>query len=272
MKRLKDKRCLWILFPLSLVGACVDSMMFYPPAASYRDNPNLLHIPLSKEVSVAAVYLPPESETDFVLLFSHGNAEDLGHCGPFLSLCRQHGFGVFSYDYRGYGISGGKATERNTYQDIEAAYDYLTGALGVSPQRILIHGRSIGSGPSVYLASGKPAAGLIIEGGFSYASKVVLPLALPLGPYPNADRLRKVRLPILIIHGTQDSIIPFAHARELYAKANKPKHLLPVEGAGHNDLLQTAGAEYWDVLKQFAERVKKESSSVAGLGFEPAQE
>lgn len=244
------------------VFSCADSMMFQPPKASYRDTEAVLKVPVTGREQISAVYLSC-SDSKYVVLFSHGNAEDLGGCGSFLQLYARHGFSVFGYDYRGYGTSGGRASEGNTYRDIEAAYDYLVDELKVPPKCILVHGRSIGSGPAVYLASRRTVGGLIIESGFSYASRVALPFALPFGPYPNVDRLVDVNVPVLVIHGMRDRVISFAHGQELYARVKGPKRCLWVEDAGHNNLLRTAGEAYWEHLKQFAAMVEAHQSRAA---------
>ncbi len=90
---------------------------------------------------------------------SHGNAEDLGDDRDWLELLRSTGFGVFAYDYEGYGTSGGKPTEKSVYADELAAYEYLTGSLHVPSNRVVIMGRSVGTGPAIYLAARRPSAG-----------------------------------------------------------------------------------------------------------------
>jgi alpha-beta hydrolase superfamily lysophospholipase len=154
------------------VCSCADRLIFHPPYPSYTRRDDLLIIPVTPKENIAAMYRPA-NPNGFVLLFSHGNAEDIGQNEEFFKLANQHGFGVFAYDYRGYGLSNGHPGEKNTYQDITAAYRYLTETLQVPPQRIIIYGRSVGSGPSVWLATQKSAAGLILEGPFVSAFRVV---------------------------------------------------------------------------------------------------
>ena len=115
---------------------------------------------------------------------------------------RALGFSVFAYDYHGYGTSGGKATEQNAYEDIDAAYNYLTQVLKVPPDRIIAHGRSLGGAVAIDLASRKPLGGLVVESSFVSAFRVVTGYRIfPFDKFRNADKIRQVRCPVLIIHG-----------------------------------------------------------------------
>ncbi|MHC5161599.1 MAG: alpha/beta hydrolase, partial [Planctomycetota bacterium] len=146
---------LLLLFNIFIPLTYADSLIFYPPEASYLDNSKIIKIEVENDESISAIYVPnPNSQ--YTLLFSHGNAEDIGQNLPFFKLCCENGFSVFAYDYRGYGTSDGQPTEFNTYNDILAAYNYLTEDLKTDPNNIVVHGRSVGSGPSCFLASRKP--------------------------------------------------------------------------------------------------------------------
>lgn len=237
--------CLYVMF-------VADRMIFLPPPASYQDMPNLVKLTTEDGLRIAALYLPNPNATH-TILFSHGNAEDIGQLRPYAEELNQAGFGVFAYDYRGYGLSQGTPTENGSYKDIAAAYAYLTNELAIAPQRILVMGRSIGSGPSTYLAATQPTGGLILENAFTSILRVVLPFPLlPFDKFPNIERIPSVRAPVFIIHAQQDTIIPPAHGKELFAAANEPKQHWWVEKAGHNDLTEVAGEEYFERLKAFS--------------------
>lgn len=244
-----------LIICLLLLNSCVNKLMYYPPPASYSDTADTLKLKTQDGAWISAVYLPAAPKS-YVLLFSHGNAEDIGQNTHFFERCRQNGFGVFAYDYRGYGTSDGTPSEQKTYRDIEAAYDYLVNTLNIEPNKIIIHGRSIGSGPSTYLASRKPAAGLILESPFMSAFRVVDAVSfVPFSPYNNLARIKQVRCPVLIIHGTHDNVIPFRHGQRLYEAASSPKMNFWVQGAGHNNLLYVAGKDYWDTLQAFEQMI-----------------
>ncbi|WP_298436397.1 alpha/beta hydrolase [Geobacter sp.] len=242
-----------LAYGISAVCAALfaDRIIFQPPAPSYRTLPGAVGLAAGDGVPLSAVYLP-NSSARFTILYSHGNGEDLGNVLPFLQELREHGYAVFSYDYRGYGTSGGRPTEAGTYADIEAAYAYLRGTLGIPSERIVLHGYSVGCGPAIDLAVRHPVGGLIVESGFTSAFRVVtrIPL-LPFDRYPNIDKMGRLTVPLLVVHGTLDRIIPISHGRRLYGSAPGPKRFVPIAGGGHWDLRAVAGERYWEALRDF---------------------
>lgn len=231
-----------------------DGMIFQPPPATYdaRRLP-VARVAAEDGVPVAVLHLP-HPRADYTVLYSHGNAEDLGMALPGLEALRDAGFSVVAYDYRGYGASGGgRPTSRGVLRDAEAVYRHVTGTLGVPPSRVIAYGYSVGSGPAVHLAARHPLAGLVVENGFVSAFRVVTraPL-LPFDRFPNLRDVRRVRAPVLVIHGTVDRVIPVSHGRLLYEAAPGPKSALWVEGAGHTDVAAVAGPRYARALREFA--------------------
>ena len=195
------------------------------------------------------------------LPFSHGNAEDLGFDLPYLRELWNAGFNVLAYDYRGYGRSDVKPSEKGLYRDIEAAYAHLTGPLGIPPEKIIVLGRSLGSGPSVHLAATRPVGGLILESAFISAFRVVIPFPFfPFDQFPNLKRLPQVKCPLLVIHGTQDEVIATRHGRKLYESYHGPKQCFWVEGAGHNDLFPIADEAYLRALRNFSNELDSSKS------------
>ncbi|MBI4409700.1 MAG: alpha/beta hydrolase [Gemmatimonadetes bacterium] len=228
-----------------------ERALFQPPPATYRADQDIIHLSTADGVRLAALWLPNPGAA-FTILYSHGNAEDLGWSRPALEELRELGFAVFAYDYRGYGLSEGRPSERGAYLDIEAAYQHVTRALGVPAERIIVHGLSLGGGPSVLLAATRPVAGLILESTFTTAFRVVTRVPLfPIDRFRNLQRLRRVHCPVLVIHGTDDEVIPFSHGPRLFAAAPEPRRRLWVEGATHNDLRVVAGAAYERALVEF---------------------
>ncbi|MCI0356293.1 MAG: alpha/beta hydrolase, partial [Acidobacteria bacterium] len=213
--------------------------------------------PGSDGVLFSALYLPNPGAR-YTLLFTHGNAEDIGHNFDYLERMQAAGFSVFAWDYRGYGTSEGRPSEQALYQDSEAAYEYLTTTLKVPPDRIIPLGRSLGGAAATHIAANRPVAALILESTFVSGQRMLAPVRIfPFDRYLNLERLRRIRCPVLVIHGTADYTIPFHHGETLFAAANHPKQSWWVAGASHNDLYYTAGAEYAKQLREFAAWVEQ---------------
>jgi abhydrolase domain-containing protein 17 len=230
-----------------------DRQLFQPQPATYRDTSDILKLAAPNGETISTLYLTHPA-AQYTLLYSHGNAQDLGDIRPILRELRTLKFNILAYDYRGYGTSQGKPSETNAYQDIQTAYAFLTEQRQIKGDRIILLGQSIGSGPSVYLATQKPIAGLIIQSGFVSAFRIVVPFPLlPFDKFPNRDHLAQVHAPVLIVHGTQDQLIPFWHAQELYKAAAQPKTLLSIQGAGHNDVNEVGGAQYLRAIQTFVQ-------------------
>jgi alpha-beta hydrolase superfamily lysophospholipase len=212
-----------------------DRLMFQPHPSSYGDGKDILKVRTASGRKISAIYFPNVSAR-YTLLVSHGNAEDLGDDREWLQDLRRAGFSVFAFDYEGYGTSEGKPTEQALYDDEFAAYDYLALNLATPPDRILIYGRSIGGGPAIHLAARRPAAGLILQSAFVSAFRVLtrVPL-LFFDKFPNSREIRHVHCPVLVMHGTADSVIAPWHGDELFRRANEPKQFFAIQGADHND-------------------------------------
>ncbi|MDY6804185.1 MAG: alpha/beta hydrolase [Cyanobacteriota bacterium] len=230
-----------------------DRLIFLPRPSSYSDNGDFIDLTSGAGVKITGLYLP-NPQARYTILYSHGNAEDLGDILPRLRDLRDIGFAVFSYDYRGYGLSEGRPTVGGAYEDINAAYDYLRQELKVPAERIIVYGRSVGSGPSVDLASRMPVAGLVVESGFVSAFRVGIPVPLyPFDKFPNINKIDKVDAPVLIMHGDADEVIPFSHAKQLFAEAGEPKLSMWIAGGGHNNFLEVARDRYVEKMQEFVE-------------------
>ncbi|MDS3861913.1 alpha/beta hydrolase [Thermosynechococcaceae cyanobacterium BACA0444] len=213
-----------------------DQMIFQPQAPSYEITSEFIQIPVTNQEFITALYLP-NPQAQWTILYSHGNAEDLGDIRPFLNQLRAWGFNIFAYDYRGYGQSSGVPGETHAYRDALVAYTYLTQTLKIPPNRIILYGRSLGGGVATHLATEVEAAALVLESTFTSAFQVVSPIPIfPFDKFTNLSKLPQIQIPILIIHGDADEVIPFAHGQALYAAANAPKFHLWVQGGTHNNI------------------------------------
>jgi abhydrolase domain-containing protein 17 len=234
---------------------CSDLLLFRPPAASYTDDNHILKLVTPSGIQISAQYLPNPIAT-YTILFSHGNAEDLGKIRSTLKIIHDAGFAVFAYDYQGYGTSPGNPSEQNFYQDIETAYAYVTQTLGILPTQIILQGRSIGAGTAIALAVQTPVAGLIVESGFTSAFTAMTQISIfPFDKFPNLDRIQQVHHPVLVIHGMADRLIPFRNGQRLYQAAHGPKQFFVVVGAGHSDIMERSGVSYVQTLQAFAQKI-----------------
>jgi abhydrolase domain-containing protein 17 len=256
---------------VTLVAAAAflsNRLIFQPHPSSYKDIPEFLKLTTENGNKITALYLPNPS-AKFTLLVSHGNAEDLGDDRGWYDDLRAAGFSVFAYDYEGYGTSEGTPSERRVYQDENAAYDYLVTKLKTRPNRLIVFGRSLGTGPAVYIAARKPVGGLILQSAFTSAFRVLSGISiLPFDKFRNYRDIRNVHCPILIIHGTADSVISIRHGKELYELANEPKSHMWVDGADHNDVEVIAGASYAAALQGFAASLQDRMPATAGPHIE----
>ncbi|NEQ74955.1 MAG: alpha/beta hydrolase [Okeania sp. SIO2C9] len=234
-----------------------DRLIFLPRLSSYQENQEFVKLQSSDTVQITGVYLAlPKAK--YTILYSHGNAEDLGEILPRLRDLRDIGFNIFSYDYQGYGTSQGSPSVKNAYQDINAAYEYLTQQLGIPANQIIVYGRSVGGGPSVDLASRQSVAGLVVESSFTTAFRVVTRIPIyPFDKFRSIDKIKNVNCPVLVIHGNSDRVIPFSQGKQLFNTANEPKLSFWVDGAGHIDLLEVAGEKYEKVMIEFANLVQQ---------------
>jgi abhydrolase domain-containing protein 17 len=241
---------------LVLVGLFLsDKLIFQPQHSSYRDTREIIKLRTSDGKTISAIYLPNPA-AKFTILYSHGNAEDIGDLRPWLEQLQASGFSVFAYDYHGYGTSEGTPSERNVYSDANAAYEYLTITLRIPSDRIISYGHSVGNGASIDLASRQPVGGLIVQSGFTSAFVILTKVPIvPFDKFHNISKIRHVKCPVLVIHGRKDQVIPFRNGERLFEAAPGPKENFWVDGAGHNDLEWVAGENLIQRIKAFAERL-----------------
>jgi hypothetical protein len=228
---------------LALFGCVMaDRLIFQPPPSSYGIKmAGLLQVSATDGTSLAVLYLPNPS-AKHTLFFFHGNAEDLGDEAPVLRSWQAIGFAVLAFDYRGYGLSGGHPSEGKINADTQTVLAYAEAHFGVVPARSIVVGRSVGSGPAVELAVNVPVAGLVLISPFTSAFRVVTRVkVLPFDRFDNLAKIDRLRCPLLVIHGTVDSVIPFSHGEALFAAAPEPKRHVWIEGANHNDIFALAG-------------------------------
>ena len=246
--------CLFVTISIYFV---TDSVIFQPQRTFYKDDTSIIKLTTNSGEKISAKYFP-NPNAEYTILFSHGNAEDIDDATTFLEQLQNAGFSVLAYDYRGCGRSEGKPSEENSYQDIETAYNYLTGELKIPPEKIIIHGRSLGGAVSIDLASRKNCGGLIVESSFVSAFRVITKYKVfPFDKFDNLSKIKQVKCPILFIHGKKDNLIHFWHSETLFANANEPKVSFWVDEAGHNNVFEKSKESYLQAIQNFSATLNK---------------
>jgi fermentation-respiration switch protein FrsA (DUF1100 family) len=193
------------------------------------------------------------------LLFCHGNAGNVSHRLENVAYLLRSGFQVLLFDYRGYGHSSGQPSEQGLYRDAATAWAHLAGRTDTTGAPRVIFGRSLGGAVAVDLATraeGVEADALIIESTFTSVralTRLVLPFPLPELPvkYDSLSKIGQLKMPLLVIHGERDELIPFAEGRALFEAAPQPKTWYPIRGAGHNDTYLVGEEAYFRRLATF---------------------
>uniref|UniRef100_A0A0K0FEA6 palmitoyl-protein hydrolase n=1 Tax=Strongyloides venezuelensis TaxID=75913 RepID=A0A0K0FEA6_STRVS len=242
----------------------------WPHGVSDLRNIQMFYTTTKRKNKIACVYINAVPDAYFTILYSHGNAVDIGQMTSFYyGLAYRLGCNIISYDYSGYGCSSGKPSEKNIYADISATLDELKNRFNIPPERVILYGQSIGTVPSVDLASSNDKiAALILHSPLMSGLRVAFPgtqRTWCCDAFPSVEKIPNVNCPTLIIHGTDDEVIDFSHGLTLYERCPSTVEPLWVTGAGHNDIeLHSA---YLDRLRQFIEgeaiRAAKEQSAAA---------
>ena len=243
-----------VLVALILVSLVVrymlilDRMMIYFPQRGLEATPDSVglayedvYLTASDGTRIHGWHIPGRSNV--TLLWFHGNAGNISHRLDNIFIINQRlGVGVFIIDYRGYGLSEGKPSERGLYMDADAALDYLISDLGLDLERdVVLLGRSLGAGVAVEMAARHRVRRVILESGFTSVREMAessdskLPIALVLllfeARYDSISKIGRVESPVMILHGDRDDTVPYWMAEKLYTAANDPKTLYPIRVA-----------------------------------------
>ncbi|KMS97257.1 hypothetical protein BVRB_7g177040 [Beta vulgaris subsp. vulgaris] len=227
----------------------------------HRENVDVLKIPTRRNTEIVAMYVRYPMATS-TLLYSHGNAADIGQMYElFVELSIHLKVNIMGYDYAGYGQSTGKPTENNTYADIEAAYKCLEENYGAKQEDIILYGQSVGSGPTLDLASRLPRLrAVVLHSPILSGLRVMYPVKRTywFDIYKNIDKIPLVKCPILVIHGMADDVVDFSHGKTLWELSQEKYEPLWLKGGSHCDL--ELFPEYIKHLKKFVSTVEKPPS------------
>lgn len=227
----------------------------------HRENVEILKLPTRKGTDIVAMYIRHPLATS-TLLYSHGNAADLGQMYElFIELSIHLRVNLMGYDYSGYGQSSGKPSEQNTYADIEAAYKCLEESYGTKQEDIILYGQSVGSGPTLDLAARLPQLrAVVLHSPILSGLRVMYPVKRTywFDIYKNIDKIPLVNCPVLIMHGTSDEVVDCSHGKQLWELCKEKYEPLWLKGGNHCDLEHYP--EYIRHLKKFISTVEKSPS------------
>ncbi|XP_059642852.1 uncharacterized protein LOC132284738 isoform X1 [Cornus florida] len=232
-----------------------------------RENVDVLKLATKRGNEIVAVYMKNPAAS-LTLLYSHGNAADLGQMYELFSELSLHlRVNLMGYDYSGYGQSSGKPSEQNTYADIEAAYRCLEETYGVKEENVILYGQSVGSGPTLDLASRlSRLRAVVLHSPILSGLRVMYPVKRTywFDIYKNIDKIPLVKCPVLIIHGTADDVVDCSHGKKLWELCKEKYEPLWVKGGNHCDL--ELYPEYIKHLKKFISAIEKSAHFRNGCG------
>jgi fermentation-respiration switch protein FrsA (DUF1100 family) len=257
-----------ILVGLTVLVRIVEPRFAFFPLAGESTTPRdyqaayeALTIPTRDGERLHAWRLPADTPRAHIVYF-HGNGGNLSVWAPILVNVSRRGYSLLACDYRGYGLSTGRPSEAGLYRDVDALLEHASrDADRRTP--IVYWGRSLGTAMAAYAASVRPPDALILEAGFPDARAILRsspPLALLalLSSYrfPAAEFLQGVRSPVLVIHGDEDTVIPFTAGRALFERIAAPKQFVTVRGGDHNDAEPPDAPAYWAAIDAFVDSVR----------------
>jgi fermentation-respiration switch protein FrsA (DUF1100 family) len=278
MRFLKDRRLYrWLggvaaLYTLACGLVWVgQTRLIFRPEAAIRTTPDAVGlryetVDLPVEAGqVRGWWIGANRDNAPTLLYFHGTGSNLGDVPRLAAQFHELGWSAFFIDYRGYGESRGDfPSEQAVYADAIAALNYLTQSRRIPPQRIVIMGRSIGGAIALELATRNPdLAALVVESSFTSMRDMIshlipvqlLPVDFLLHQrFDSLTKVRSLQMPLLVIHGTSDRVVPARMGQALYAAAPHPKELLLIPQAGHSNLRRTNQTLYFQTLQQFVMR------------------
>jgi uncharacterized protein len=229
-----------------LMLACQSSFTYYPERTISNTPEEIglkydsIYFQTSDKIKLHGWFVPADKERGIVL-HCHGNAGNISHCLYMIRIWNRLNMSTFVFDYRGFGLSEGNPHESGTYKDAEAAWRYLTGTRNIPPNKIIIHGRSLGGSIAAWLAQKHHPKILIIESSFTTIRDVAEKhfqgsplLSILTYKYNSIDFIKNAACPVILIHSRDDELIPFELGKKLYDTAGNPKEFIEISGS-HND-------------------------------------
>ncbi len=209
-------------------------------------------------VQISGWFIPSQSPRA-VVLFCHGNGGNISHRLQKIMVLNRLNLDVLIFDYRGYGKSKGRPSENGLYLDAEAVYDYLRNKKKIPPRKIIGYGESLGGAVIAELALRRELGSIIMESSFTSVpdmAKTVAPFIpgfVYKGRFDSLSKIKNIGYPKLILHSTDDEIVPFEYGRRLFDNAEEPKEFIEMKG-GHNDTFLVSGDLFVSAIDSFIER------------------
>lgn len=204
-----------------------------------------------------AAWFVPAAGARATVLYLHGNGGNIGHRVEMIGDFNDLGLNLLILDYRGYGESSGRPGEAGSYRDAVAAWRYLTEKRGIPAASIVLFGESMGGAIAAWLAERHQPGAVVLYAAFTSVADIargyypLLPVRLLLRlRYDTRAALARLDCPVLILHSSDDELVPFAHAEALYAAVRGAKELVALRG-GHNDALSASRDRYRRALEDF---------------------
>ncbi len=242
-----------------------ESQVYFPELPSRRIEATPANIGLAFDAvrlatedgeSLTGWFVPAPNPRGTVLYF-HGNGGNIGHRVEIIRDFHDLGFNVLIFDYRGYGESSGSPSEEGTYRDAMAAWRHLTEARRIPAQSIVFFGESLGGAVAAWLAERHMPGALVFYATFTSVPDMARKLypILPVGmlvrlSYDTRSALARVTCPVLIMHSSEDEIVPYSQGETLYASVPGKKELVTLQG-GHNDALFVSRERYRSAVRAF---------------------
>lgn len=208
-----------------------------------------------------------------VAIINHGNGGSIVHRIYLIQTLLRSGVSVLAYDYQGYGKSTGSPSVPKICNDGIAVYTFAVDDLRYKPQDIILVGESLGCGVTTEVAKQHKCAAVILQSGFASLPKIAREKFGLLKLYPgflfpqpsldNTANLHEINVPVLIVHGDGDCVIPARHGKLNFEAANEPKTLYLIPSAGHNDCIDVGGAAYQEAYRRFIDSLAERGRQVA---------
>jgi fermentation-respiration switch protein FrsA (DUF1100 family) len=245
----------------------LESRSIFFPSKNLEHFPDLINLNF-EEISLPTLdnlqingWFIPNKNAKYTLLFFHGNAGNIGHRLDKIKLLYDIGLNIFIIDYRGYGKSQGRPSEKGLYLDAKAACDYLVDKRHIQPESIILYGESLGAAVAIDLGLQKKVKALIIEEAFTNISDMAkrnypfIPAFLISTKFDSLAKVRNINTPKLFIHSKDDEIVPWGLGNKLYTAAGEPKRIVAISGS-HNTAFLDSKEDYISAITVFIKGLK----------------